>query len=356
MHQHQRSGGTKRIAFRAVTAGLCLAASISMSAHAATPASATPSASVKAKTVEITDTPLSVWAFCERATVATEMAQRLPRAVLFSVAMVESGRFNPKTKKTRPWPWTINAEGQSFYFKSKSEAVKAARLLMKRGVRSFDVGCMQINMRYHPNAFADLNAAFDPITNVAYGAEFLKQLHSRTNSWPKAIAAYHSQTKTRNGPYFARVIDVWTDQHARISQLAHVLREQAQAQVTAQLRQTQDEPVFTQANLTSAVITTPARVVVRPAPKVLDGTQMAQVRETAGGGVGLRLTIADSDFADLTAQADRPAPQVMNNNAPVQQAAKEATSAETALSVSEIGETGAQHGAATMLADASPLL
>lgn len=353
---HQRSGGIKRIALGAMAAGLCLAASLTMSAHAATPASAIPAAPVKAKTIEIADAPLSVWAFCERATVATEMAQRLPRAVLFSVAMVESGRFNPQTKKTRPWPWTINAEGQSFYFKSKSEAVKAARHLIKRGVRSFDVGCMQINMRYHPDAFSDLNAAFDPITNVAYGAEFLKQLHGRTNSWPEAIAAYHSQTKTRNGPYFARVIDVWTDQHARISQLAHVLREQAQAQVTAQLRQTQDEPAFTQASLNTEPVATPARVVVRPAPKVLDGTHMAQVRETAGGGVGLRLTIADSDFADLTGRTDRPAPQVMRDNAPIQEAAKEATPAETALSVSEIGGTEEQHGAATILADASPLL
>ncbi len=276
------------------------------------------------------------------------MAQRLPRAVLFSVAMVESGRFNGETKKTRPWPWTINAEGQSFYFKSKSEAVKAARLLLKRGIKSFDVGCMQINMRYHPDAFADLNAAFDPITNVGYGAEFLKQLYARTNSWPDAIAAYHSQSKTHNAPYFARFIDVWTDQHARISQLAHVLREQAQAQVAQQLRQTQDEPVFTTVSLSDVapVPATPVTPAARPAPKVLDSEHVGQVREVAGGGVGLRLTIADSDFADLNAKADRPAPHVMGEPAP----------AKTPMIDAALPVTNKKHGAATILADASPLL
>lgn len=325
------------IAIKAMTAGLCLSLGLVFSAEA----SPAKDNAVTPKTVEIAEAPLSVWSFCERATVATEMAQRLPRAVLFSVAMVESGRFNTDTKKTRPWPWTINAEGQSFYFKSKSEAVKAAKLLLKRGVRSFDVGCMQINMRYHPDAFSDLNAAFDPITNVGYGAEFLKQLYGRTNSWPDAIAAYHSQSKTRNQPYFARVIDVWSDQHARISQLAHVLREQAQVQVAQQLRQTQDEPIFTPVSLPDVA------PKVRPAPKVLDSEHVGHVREAAGGGVGLRLTIADSDFADLDAKADRPAPQVMSEPAPV----AEAPTKEASLPVER-----EKHGAATILADASPLL
>ncbi|MGV8997195.1 MAG: transglycosylase SLT domain-containing protein [Parvibaculaceae bacterium] len=328
-------------------AALCLSLGFTLTAQA----SVTDTSRNKTKTIEIADAPLSVWSFCERATVATEMAQRLPRAVLFSVAMVESGRFNAETKKTRPWPWTINAEGQSFYFKSKSEAVKAARMLLKRGVRSFDVGCMQINMRYHPDAFSDLNAAFDPITNVGYGAEFMKQLYGRTNSWPDAIAAYHSQSKTRNQPYFARVIDVWTDQHARISQLAHVLREQAQVQVAQQLRQTQEEPVFTTASLVAeavAPVATPvaAIAVSRPAPKVLDSGHGGQVREAAGGGVGLRLTIADSDFADINTKTNRPAPQVMNDETPAMKSVRDAS----------LSTEREKHGTATILADASPLL
>lgn len=243
------------------------------------------------------------WSICERATVSAEMAQRLPRAVLFSVSMVETGRFNKATRKTRPWPWTINAEGQSYYFNSKAEAIAATRLLLKQGTSSIDVGCMQVNLRYHPNAFKNLEAAFDPATNVAYGAEFLKQLYARSNSWPDAIAAYHSQSKTRSRPYFARVINVWTDQHARISELANVLKEQTKAQVTAQLRQTQEED--------TAIISD-----ARPAPKVLASEDVSDVREAAGGSIGLRLSIADIDFADTRASANpyRPAPRVLTND------------------------------------------
>jgi hypothetical protein len=298
--------------------GLCLLACLAVStANASTDDARAPSNAPAAKDAAgskpAPETPLSVWSFCERATVATEMAQRLPRALLFSVAMVESGRFNAETRKTRPWPWTINAEGQSFYYKTKSEAVAAARRLVKNGVKSFDVGCMQINMRYHPNAFNDLEAAFDPITNVAYSAEFLKRLHGRTNSWPEAIAAYHSQTKTRSQPYFARVIDVWTDQHARISALARTLREQAQAQVAAQLRQTQEEPIREAA--AAAVTTATPAALIRPAPKVLDSEHVAEVREVAGAGVGLRLTIAEGDFSDASTVASHLPPRVIDEPA-----------------------------------------
>lgn len=322
------SGRTRAGKLVALTASLCL---VAPAAFASTTNSKTKTPEVPAAKIAMAETPLSVWSFCERATVATEMAQRLPRALLFSVAMVESGRFNRETKKTRPWPWTINAEGQSFYFKTKREAVAAARKLVKDGVRSFDVGCMQINMRYHPNAFTDLEAAFDPIINVAYSAEFLKRLHGKTNSWPEAIAAYHSQTKTRSQPYFARVIDVWTDQHERISELAHVLREQAKAQVALQLRQTQEEPIYVAPVATTPAVVTPVVAMVRPAPMVLGNDHIAEVRQTSRAGVGLRLSIADGVFANGDNMNAQIAPRV-------------------------IPSTPAVRGTATLVADASPTL
>lgn len=262
----------------------------------------------------------SPWSLCERATVAAEMAQRLPRAMLFSVSMVESGRFNKQTRKTRPWPWTINAEGQSYYFETKAEAIAATKGLLKEGMRSIDIGCMQVNLRYHPNAFANLEAAFDPATNVAYSAEFLKRLYGRSDSWPEAIAAYHSQSKTRSQPYFARVIDVWTDQHARISKLAVVLKEQAKAQVAAQLRQAQDDPLVPASTLVASNIRSAPL-----APKVLATENVDDIREVAVAGVGLRLSIADGDFAETKPALYRRPPEVMNaetDTVPVHREAK----------------------------------
>ena len=82
-----------------------------------------------------------------------------------SQAEVESGRANDKGV-IRPWPWTINAEGRGQFFATKLEAIAAVRALQASGVRSIDVGCMQVNLMYHPNAFASLDEAFDAPANA----------------------------------------------------------------------------------------------------------------------------------------------------------------------------------------------
>ena len=66
--------------------------------------------------------------------------------------------------------------------------------MQAKGIRSIDVGCMQVNLMHHPNAFASLDQAFDPVSNTAFAARFLNELYRRTRSWPKSIAAYHSDT------------------------------------------------------------------------------------------------------------------------------------------------------------------
>jgi len=90
------------------------------------------------------------------------------------------------------------------------DAVAAARALQAQGVRSIDVGCVQINLMWHPAAFASLDDAFDPRANVAYGGQFLKALFATLGSWEEAAGAYHSQTPTVAEPYRQRVLAVWT--------------------------------------------------------------------------------------------------------------------------------------------------
>jgi len=153
---------------------------------------------------------------CEDAAIHHEHMNGLPRALLAAVAMAESGRYDRTTRKARAWPWTINAEGRAYYFKTKAEAVATTRRLLATGMRSIDVGCMQVNLRYHPDAFASLEDGFDPMTNVAYGADFLMRLHDRSGSWPEAVANYHSQTEARGDRYFARVIRIWRNERERV--------------------------------------------------------------------------------------------------------------------------------------------
>src|SRR3546814_8505474 len=77
------------------------------------------------------------------------------------------------------WPWSVNSEGNGRYFKDKASAIQWVREEQARGVRSIDVGCMQINLRWHPDAFSDLDEAFDPAANTAYSAKYLATLRSR---------------------------------------------------------------------------------------------------------------------------------------------------------------------------------
>ncbi len=146
---------------------------------------------------------------CRAAIATAEAALRVPDAFLSAIAKVESGRADPETGIVTAWPWAVNAEGIGSFYASKAEAIAAVRALQARGVRSIDVGCLQVNLLQHPDAFASLEEAFDPVTNANYAAGFLSALFRQTGSWPLAAAAYHSQTPTLGAPYERRVLAEW---------------------------------------------------------------------------------------------------------------------------------------------------
>ena len=75
----------------------------------------------------------------------------VPPQLLAAIGRVESGRRDPVTGVWGAWPWTINAEGSGSYFDTKAEAIQAVQALQARGVRSIDVGCMQVNLMHHPD-------------------------------------------------------------------------------------------------------------------------------------------------------------------------------------------------------------
>jgi hypothetical protein len=142
---------------------------------------------------------------CRTAAAQSEADYDLPPKLLGAIAMVESGRIDPRTGEAEPWPWTANVEGTGYFFPSKQEAITFVTVARSLGVQSIDVGCLQVNLMYHPDAFADLDQAFTPAANAHFAARFLIQLHAKTGSWASAAAAYHSQTPSIGAPYEARV-------------------------------------------------------------------------------------------------------------------------------------------------------
>ena len=150
--------------------------------------------------------PPSPYAECEAAIASVEKAPaRMPDKLLPAIARVESGRLDPATSRVRPWPWTINVEGTGAFFETKAEADAAVQGLQARGVRSIDVGCMQVNLLHHPRAFRGLDDAFDPAENARYAVSFLSALFHQTGNWSLATAYYHSQDPERGEDYQRRV-------------------------------------------------------------------------------------------------------------------------------------------------------
>src|SRR3984885_12661954 len=125
---------------------------------------------------------------CRQAIDPATRTHAIPPGLLAAIGRVESGRHDPVSGATNPWPWTVDAEGQGAFYDSKELAIAAVHALQARGVRSIDVGCMQVNLMHHPGAFNSLEQAFDPMANADYAARFLVELHGQAGTWPAATA------------------------------------------------------------------------------------------------------------------------------------------------------------------------
>ena len=146
---------------------------------------------------------------CSTAIASVERANHLPPQILNAIGIVESGRFDRQARVVRPWPWVINVAGRGQMFDTAEQAIAAVQTAQSQGVQSIDVGCMQVNLAFHPHAFASLQEAFDPAANVRYAAGFLGRLHAQSGDWGSAIAAYHSANPAFGPAYAQTVAAVW---------------------------------------------------------------------------------------------------------------------------------------------------
>lgn len=136
-----------------------------------------------------------------------ELKYSIPHGLLLAIALTESGRHNKEYLKSVPWPWTVNACGKSYYFKTKNEAIQKVLELRQSGVRCIDIGCMQINLLFHGNAFKSLHDAFTPECNIEYAAKLLRDIYVKTRSWETAVCYYHSKNERLHKRYYSKVSD-----------------------------------------------------------------------------------------------------------------------------------------------------
>jgi hypothetical protein len=141
-------------------------------------------------------------ALCERAIKNGTATGSVPEGVLHAISLTETGRM--QNGRLRPWPWAINREGKGHWFTNRAEALAFARQSVAEGRTSFDVGCFQINYRWHGDKFSSVESMFDPDTGANYAAKFLTGLRQETGSWSAAAGAYHSRTPKFASKYRAR--------------------------------------------------------------------------------------------------------------------------------------------------------
>jgi hypothetical protein len=139
---------------------------------------------------------------CDRAAIEAARYKGVPLNVLRAISRAETGRA--AGGGLQPWPWTVNMEGTGRWFATLDEARSYVFLHFKNGARSFDVGCFQINYKWHGDAFRSIDDMFDPLLNARYAAEYLSELYQEFGNWADAVGAYHSRTPELAERYAAR--------------------------------------------------------------------------------------------------------------------------------------------------------
>ena len=130
-------------------------------------------------------------------------ADGIPPDLLLAIAITESGRAG------RPWPWTLDVDGDPFYLPSRAALLREAQQALRNGHTRIDIGPMQVDWRYHGALFPSLASITHPFMNIAAAGHILAHLEARTGNWWQAVALYHSGTPTLGRPYMWHVYHIY---------------------------------------------------------------------------------------------------------------------------------------------------
>jgi len=148
---------------------------------------------------------------CDLAAEHAAQEGKVPVSVMRAITRTETGRS--RNGRLEPWPWTVNMEGKGYWFETADAARAFVYKEFRRGARSFDVGCFQINYKWHGAAFRSIDQMFDPVENARYAARFLGKLYEESGDWSVAAGSYHSRTPGYARKYRARFDRI----HARLA-------------------------------------------------------------------------------------------------------------------------------------------
>jgi len=139
---------------------------------------------------------------CDESIEQVAYTSAVPRDVIFKIARLESGRLIDGRHIS--WPWSLNNGGKGYFLKDRATALSTLAQLKAQGKTNVDVGCMQLNIRWHADFFHSPEQMINPLDNVRYAARYLEQLYKETGSWEKAVKFYHSRNAEFNTVYYEK--------------------------------------------------------------------------------------------------------------------------------------------------------
>ena len=123
---------------------------------------------------------------CEAVMARAAQRYNIPLAVFYAVGLVETGGRNGLQ------PFALNIDGHASANATLADGLRSFSTAREHGAKLIDVGCMQINYRWHGAHFTSVAEMFDPARNVDYAARFLQELKTREGSWTLAVARYNA--------------------------------------------------------------------------------------------------------------------------------------------------------------------
>lgn len=128
-----------------------------------------------------------------------EKLYSIPTGLLKAISKVES-EYNPLA---------LNDGLKRHTFKTTSEVVDRISYLLEIGKTNFDVGCMQVNYRWHGKHFISIEEMLDVNWNVRYAASLIKGLYNDHGSWQVAVRHYHSYESKHYIKYSKKIALAW---------------------------------------------------------------------------------------------------------------------------------------------------
>ncbi|MDF3607851.1 hypothetical protein PE067_17905 [Paracoccus sp. DMF-8] len=139
---------------------------------------------------------------CEWAVQQVARESGVPADILAALTLTETGRRIDGV--VRPWAWSANAEGAGSWFDDPESAIAFAQSRVDQGRPNIDIGCFQLNYRWHGENFSSVRQMFDPLENARYAARFVSELYTEFGDWRVAAGAFHSRTPQYANRYLAR--------------------------------------------------------------------------------------------------------------------------------------------------------